>query len=177
MYRKKYGKMTFAGWLNAEMEKTGLGITVAVGVILAVACIAVRISCGGPHEMILALGIADLVPPVWLMSAMRFLSFFTAGCAAGLVLGYKDRSCLVEKYRGGMFFVLLAVLELCWYPTVFGAGLLFLAMLEALIQLFLAIVVTISFFKVSRLAGWIMTLHCVWLSYLMILTFAIFFRA
>ena len=176
MYRKKYGKMTFSAWLNVEMEQTSLPITIFGGVLLAAASIAVRIVSGNPYRVMLELGIADLVPPVWLMTVLRFLSFVTAGCAAGLVLGYRERGCFAEKYRGCMLFILLALLELCWYPTLFVAGLVFLGLVLALLMLCLSICVTISFLRVSKLSGLILILHDVWLTYLVILCFAIFFR-
>ena len=176
MYRKKYGKMTVSAWLNAEMEQTSLPLTIFGGVLLAAACIAVRMVSGSPYRMMLELGISDLVPPVWLMSALRFLSFVTAGCAAGLVLGYRERGRYAEKYRGCMLFVLLAVLELCWYPTLFSAGMVFLSLLEAVAMLLLALCVTVSFLRVSKFSGLILILHSVWLCYLLILTFAVFFR-
>lgn len=176
MYRKKYGKMTFSAWLNAEMDQSSLPLTVFVGILLGVACIAVRIVSGSPYRMMLELGISDLVPPVWLMSALRFLSFVIVGCAAGLVLGYRERGCYAEKYRGCMLFVLLAVVELCWYPTLFAAGLVFFCMLEAVVMLALSICVTVSFMRVSKFSGFILILHNVWLIYLLILSIAVFFR-
>ncbi len=176
MYRKKYGKMTVSAWLNAEMEQTSLPMTIIGGILLAAACIAVRMVSGSPYRMMLELGISDLVPPVWLMSALRFLSFVTIGCAAGLVLGYRERGCYAEKYRGCMLFVLLAVLELCWYPTLFKAGLVFLCLLESIVILVLSVCVTISFLRVSKFSGFILILHNIWLCYLLILAFAVFFR-
>lgn len=75
-----------------------------------------------------------------------------------------------------MFFLLLVGLELCWYPTLFVSALVFLAVLEALTILVLSLLVTVSFLRVSRLAGIVLVFHSVWVVYLMILTFAIFFR-
>ena len=126
--------------------------------------------------MILQLDIKELFPPVWLLSLLRFLSMLTVGCAAGMVLSYKRQSCMVEKYKGGMLFVLLAVLELLWYPTLFYWGLLFLVLIECICMLALSVAVTVCFFKVSRLAGYITVAHTVWLAYLLILAFAILFR-
>ena len=119
MYRKQYGRMTTLAWMSAEMRQTSLAFGVIVGCLCAIAYVIVRSTSGNPYGVMLALGISDLVPPVWLMTALRFLSFLTVGCAAGLVLGWRERGCAGEKYRGGMFFLLLVGLELCWYPTLF----------------------------------------------------------
>lgn len=163
MYRRKYGRMTALGWMSAEMRQTSPALSVIVGCLCAILYVAVRSASGTPYAVMLALGIGDLVPPVWLMTALRFLSFLTLGCAA-------------EKYRGGMFFLLLLALELCWYPTLFRSAQVFLAVLESLAVLVLSLLVTVSFFRVSRIAGTILVLHSVWVTYLMLLTFAIFFR-
>ena len=176
MYRKKYGRMTTLAWMSAEIRQTSPTLAVIVGCLCAIAYVIVRGTSGHPYGVMLALGISDLVPPVWLMTVLRFLSFFTVGCAAGLVLGWRERGCAGEKYRAGMLFLLLVALELCWYPTLFVSALVFLAVLESLMILVLSLLVTVGFFRVSRLAGVILTLHCVWVIYLMILTFSIFFR-
>ena len=74
-----------------------------------------------------------------------------------------------------MFFVLLGVLEMCWYPTFFGAGLYFISVLESIMILCLSLAVTLCFYRVSRLAGMILLFHNVWLIYMMILNFAVLF--
>lgn len=176
MYRKKYGRMSTLGWMSAEMRQTSTALAVIVGCLCALAYVAVRSACAQPYAVILQLGIADLLPPVWLMTVLRFLSFGIIGCAAGLVLGWRERGLAGEKYRGGMFFFLLLFLELCWYPTLFVSASVFLAVLEAMGMLVLALLVTVCFFRVCRLSGVVMLFHCVWTVYLMALTFAIFFR-
>ncbi len=176
MYKKKYGKVTPNAWLNMEMEQSRPAVMVALGTVMLMAGILVRVFVGSPYIGILALGIADIVPPVWLMTLLWSLSFLIIGCAAGFVLGFRLPGCEVDKYKGGMFFVLLAVLELCWYPTLFGAGLVFLSVLECILILCLAIVVTVCFYRVSRFAGVLFLLHDVWLVYMLILNFAVLFR-
>ena len=175
MYRKKYGRMTFSAWLNAEMEQTSLALAIFCGILLGVACIVVRVVCGGPHRMILELGISKLVPPAWLMFLARLVAFLAAGCAAGVVLGYRERGRVGEKYKGCMFFVLLAALELCWYPTLFIKGLVLLATVEAMAMVFLAVLTTVSFLRVSRFSGIILIFHTIWVIYLMLLTCAVMF--
>lgn len=176
MYRKKYGKMTTLAWMSAEVRQTSLALAVIVGCLCAIAYVTVRGMSGHPYRVMLELGISDLIPPVWLMTALRFLSFLTVGCAAGLVLGWRERGCAAEKYRAGMLFLLLIALELCWYPTLFVSAMVFLAVLESLAIVVLSLLVTVGFFRVSRLSGILLVLHSVWLCYLMVLTFSIFFR-
>lgn len=177
MHKKKYGKMTVNAWLNAEMERSNPIAMVAIGALLLAAAILVRALVGSPYCAILVLDIADITPPVWLMTFLWSLAFLTIGCAAGFVLAYRTSGCDGEKYKGCMFFVLLAVLELCWYPTLFGAQLVFLSVIEAILILCLSLAVTFSFYRVTKFAGMIFLLHDVWLIYMLILNFAVLFRS
>lgn len=176
MYRRKYGRMTTLAWLNAEIRQTSLALSVICGCLCTIAYVTVRGSSGNPYAVMLALGISDLVPPVWLMTALHFLSFAVVGSAAGLVLGWRERGCAAEKYRGLLLFVLLLILELCWYPTLFRSAMVFLAVLESIAAVALSLAVAVSFWRVSRLSGLLLSLHCMWAIYLMILTASIFFR-
>ncbi|MBQ9806710.1 MAG: tryptophan-rich sensory protein [Clostridia bacterium] len=177
MYKKKYGNRSIGAWLSMEMDRSRPIVMVLCGIAMLAGGMIVRFTVGSPHLMLLALGIGGVVPPVWLMSLLWSLSFLIIGCAAGFVLGYRAGGCDVEKYKGGMIFVLLAVLELCWYPTLFGAGLVFLSVLECILILCLSVGVTVCFYRVSRFAGMLFLLHDVWLIYMLILNFAVFFHA
>ncbi len=176
MFGKRSLKMTARAWLSQETAQTSLILTLVVGVLTLLCYLFVRFLCGAPYRMMLELGVSDVIPPVWLFTLLQAVAFFTAGCAAGFVLGFRPVCCLAEKYKGGMLFVLTAAVELCWYPLVFGGGLVVVALLQSALALALAIFTTVSFFRVSRLAGWILVLHSVWLLYLLILSFRIFLR-
>ena len=176
MYKKRCGRMTCAAWLNDELEQSSLFCTFFCGIVLTVAYFVIRFMAGSPYRVMLELGISDLMPPVWLLSLLQLMGFLIIGCAAGLVLGWRDVSCAVDKYKGALFFVLMAVIELCWYPTLFGGGLVFLCVLEAVIMTCLALIVVFHFFRVSALSGILLSLHCVWVIYLLIFSCAVFFR-
>ncbi len=176
MYKKKYGKVTVNAWLNLEMEQSRPMVMAFVGLLMMAAGVLVRLWVGSPYMTMLALDIGDLVPPVWLMTILWSLAFLIIGCSAGFVLGYRLPGCEVDKYKGGMLFVMVAVLELCWYPTLFGAGMVFLSVLESILILCLAVGVTVCFYRVSRFAGMLFLLHDIWLIYMLILNFAVFFR-
>ena len=176
MFKKKYGKMTVSAWLSMEMGETRPWMMIALGTLMLVGGIVVRLSVGSPHLMILSLKIDDIVPPAWVMCFLWSLALFIVGCAAGFVLGHRT-GAEVEKYKGGMLFVLLAVLELCWYPTFFAGGLIFLSVLESILILCLSVGVTVCFYRVSKLAGVLLLLHNVWLVYMLILNFAVLFRS
>ncbi|MBR3893738.1 MAG: tryptophan-rich sensory protein [Clostridia bacterium] len=177
MHKRKYGKMTVSAWLNSEMEQSNPIVMVVIGVLLTIVALLVRAGVGSPYETIHAMGIAEIIPPVWIMTLLWTLSFLIVGCAAGFVLAFRTCGRDTEKYRGGMFFVLLAVLEICWYPLFFGAHLVFLSALASILILCLALTVTFSFYRVTKFAGMLLLLHDVWLVYMLILNFAVLFRA
>ena len=177
MYHKRYGKLTPAAWLSFEMEQSNPFIMLTVGMLLTVAGILVRISVGSPYRTILELGIKDMIPPAWLMSIVWAFSFFIVGCAGGFVLAYRTAGQNVEKYKGSMYFVLLCVLELCWYPTLFGKGFVFLSVLLCLLILCISLATTFCFYRVTSFAGMLLLLHDVWLIYMLLLNFAVLFRA
>lgn len=177
MHKKKYGKLTVRAWLNLELEQSSPVLMLLFGFGLMLAGIAVRLFVGSPYRVVMELGVAAILPPIWILSFLRSLSFLLIGCAAGFVLGYREKGCGADKYKGCMFFILLAVLELLWYPTLFGSSLVFLSVLESILILCLAICVTLCFYRVTKFAGMILLLHDIWLIYLLILNFAILFHA
>jgi len=89
------------------------------------------------------------------------------------VMSYRLGGCEAEKYKGCLYFVLLTGVELLWYPTLFGAQLVFLSVLEAILILCLSIVVTLYFYRVTKLAGMLFFLHDIWLIYMLIMNFAV----
>ncbi len=178
MHKKKYGKMTVNAWLNSELERSTPPVMILFGVLLCMAGILVRALSDSPYRALLELGIADIVPPVWLMTLLWTIAFFTLGCAGGFVLAYRTSGgCEVDKYKGCMFFVMLSVAELCWYPLFFSANLIFFSVLLCLLILCLSVAVTVLFYHVTKLAGMIILFHDLWLIYMLILNFAVLFRA
>lgn len=175
MHKKQYGKMTVSAWLSAEMERSNPVLMLTVGILLTVAGILVRCWIGSPYRTILELGLAEILPPVWLLTIVSMLWLFVLGCAAGFALGYRTGH-REEKYRGFLFFLLLALVELCRYPLLFGANLVLLSTLAALLSLCLSLVVTCAFYRVTKFSGMLFLLHDVWQIYLLVLSFAILFR-
>lgn len=173
MHKKKYGKITVSAWLNSEFANSSCFVTVLFGVILTVFGILVRVWTGSPYRAILELGIGEIVPPVWLMTFLWTLALFINGCAAGFVSAYRLGGYDGEKYKGILYFVLLSMLELLWYPTLFGAELVFLSVLEAVLILCVSVATTVSFYRVTKFAGMLLLLHDVWLIYMLILNFAV----
>ena len=177
MYHKRYGKITPAAWLSCEMERSNPVVMLTVGVLLTVAGILVRVGVGSPYRTIHALGIEEMIPSAFLMAVVWTFSFFTVGCAGGFLLAYQTAADRAEKYKGCMYFVLLFGLELCWYPTFFGANLIFLSVLLCILILCTSLATTFCCYRVTSFSGILMLAHDVWLIYMLLLNFAALFQA
>jgi len=177
LHKKKYGKMTVSAWLGTELEHTNCLVAVLFGILLTVCAIMVRVWVGSPYRSMLELGIGEITPPVWLMTILWTLAFFINGCACGFVFAYRLRNCETEKYKGCFYFLLLAILELLWYPTLFGNQWVFLSILESILILCMSVATTVVFYRVTKLAGMLLLLHDIWLIYMLILNFAVFIGA
>ena len=159
-----------------EIQQSGIGWMIAGGILTAASYVVMRCLCESPYRMMLELGIGELIPPVWLMSLLQFLSFLTVGCAAGLVFGCRNLGCAAEKYKGCLLFLLMILLELFRYPALFVRGMVFLSLLISILTLVFAVAATVCFLRVSKFAGILMLFHNLWLIYLFLLTCSIFFR-
>lgn len=176
MIWKRCGGMTFRARISLEIQRSGVGWMIAGGILTGLSYIVMRSLCESPYRIMLELGIQDIVPPVWLMSLLQFLTFLTVGCAAGLVFGYRFLGCAAEKYKGCLLFLLMILLELFWYPALFVKGMVFVSLLISILSLVFAVAATVCFLRISKFAGLILILHDCWLVYLLLLTCSIFFR-
>ena len=176
MYRKGYGRMSLSGWLRLELEPSNVAVALFGGGLAALIGLLQKCFSASPYPALLALGVGELVPPVWLMVLLWTVAFFTLGASAGLVLSYRERGCDCAKYRAGIFFLLLLVLEYLWYPTFFGAMLVFISVLLSILILCSSVALTVLCARVSRLAVLVLVFHDLWLVYLLILNFAVLFH-
>ena len=165
------------GRLNLELKQSNMGIVIFCGALWALAGVLMKAFGASPYPVLLALGVQELVPPVWLMALLWTLSFFTVGCAAGIAFSCRTCRGECEKYKAALLFLLLFVLELLWYPTLFSGMLLFLSALLALLILGAAVFLSVILSRIGRLAAVILIFHDVWLAYLLILNFVILFRS
>ena len=142
--------------------------------ILLVAFVAVRLLSGNPYVALRLLNVRCFLPPLWILTIVFGGLFALSGGACGAVIGGK---CVrdVEKYRGGMFFVLMAVFSLMWYPLIFVGFAVFSGMICLAIAVFFGVMCTVNFFCVHKLAAIIIAAYLLWLLYLFIANCSIFF--
>lgn len=148
---------------------------VCAGILLAVS-FAVRLSAGSPYEVMHRLHLWSYIPPTFIMMLIISFWYLLMGGVFGLCLGGCCRGREIEKYKGGMLFILLVVLELVWYPCFFVKTEVFFSLLLLLLCFLLCIGVTVCFWKVSGLCGVVMLFHCLWLLYLIAVNVLVLFH-
>ncbi len=140
----------------------------AVGGIVALGGICVRLWWGSPNPALTQLGIRNLVPPVWLMGLLWTLWYFALGAALGAVLRAHGRSS-VAAWRGAFFLLLMLGVGSLWYPVYFVRcnALLALGVIVACIAC--AVLCAVSWQGSAASAAAVVWLHVLWLLYMLIL--------
>ena len=161
--------------VRGELRRIDRGYVFLVSAILLAAGIFTRWISGNPTRTIHTLGLANVVPPVWIMVILFSASYLTGGLALGSALGEKSVCRPERKYQGAMWFCICASLGYAWYPVFFCAELFFCSLVISILCLFCAVCTTVCFAKVSFISFWSMILYDAWLVYLLILNFQIFF--
>ena len=177
MDRKGYGRMRLSDRLRIELEFCNPAAAIFLGALAALIGLLQKLFSDSPYPVLLALGIGELTPPVWLMVLLWTVALFLVGASLGLVLSCRMCGCDGPKYRAGIFFLLLLVLEYLWYAAFFGAMLVFLSVLLSLLILSCTVATVVLSARVCRLASGMMLLHALWILYLVILNFAVLFRS
>ena len=173
--KRKTGPSLGSGFYAAYGPGGTTGMFVGAGLLLAV-FFAVRFTAGSPYVVMQRLRLFGLIPPVFLTTLLITLWYLLIGGAFGLGLFSPCRGREADRYKGGMLFVLLAVLELLWYTCFFVRSELFFAVLLALVTVVLAVGVALCFRRVARLSFCLMLAHAAWLCYLLVVCLIALFR-
>lgn len=146
------------------------GRSIIIGIIIVSFCgILSRLLSCPPMRTIHILGLKGSIPPTWIMILIWMIWYILLGVCCGSVLGCRMRSKEVYKYKGSMFFVIMMVFNIIWYPMFFSANAIFLAFWDIVIMLFFCLLTAFSYMKVYLFAGACMFIHCVWLLYCLII--------
>lgn len=168
-------KGSLASSLRNDCRRIDKKYILFIPLILLSVGIFVRWVCGSPVAVIHMLGVASIVPPVWLMVLLSSASYVAGGVALGSALGWRACARNDKKYQGAMWFCIMASLSYVWYPIFFCSNLFFVSTIVSSLCLFCAICATVCFACVSFLSFWSMILYDIWLLYLMLLNFQVFF--
>ncbi len=137
----------------------------------------VRGVSGSPYQNGMMLRFASLFPPVWLMGLCWMVWYALLGAALFGVLtdARRDACTLAVKYRGGMSFLCMLFLGFLWYPVFFCTGRIFLSVLICMAVLALCAVTAWCYRAAFRMASAVLTLHVLFLLWLLILNVSALF--
>ena len=151
-----------------------------VGTVQAALCISVRLLSKSPYEVLHRLNASDVLPPIWIFNILSMIWFFVSGLAFGIII-YRifmrrnGLSEVIEGYKGGLFYIALALLSLIWYPLFFSCRIA-IALAISLICAICAVFCGVIWQRIDRYAALIMLSYSVWLTYILIINASIFIR-
>jgi tryptophan-rich sensory protein len=108
-------------------------------------------------------------PPNWLFGPVWSILFALMGIALYLIWLSEDK----DKKRVYQFFFLQLSLNILWSVIFFGMKLPIIAFVEILILWVAILLTTINFYKISKIAGYILIPYLLWVSFAAILNYAI----
>ncbi len=150
--------------IKTEIRCIGASNLLFGGLSFVLIALLIRLACPPPYLLYKTLGMSSFMPPIWVTVIAMSIYFFLGGAAFFGALAYKYES--VHKYKGSMFFVIVASLSFGWYPVFFSLKLFFIALIMCFLSCICSYLTTASYFKLSPFLGGIMTLCTLWLAYL-----------
>ncbi len=106
---------------SMDMKAKLLPVTVGGGITLATALLT-RFLTGSPFWLVHSETVAEVLPPLWLLSLLWMTAYMAVGGAAGYVFSCPVKGSLREAHlwRGSTFLILAVVLSLAWYALLLG---------------------------------------------------------
>ncbi len=105
-------------------------------------------------------------PPGWLFAPVWICLYFLMAIALFLILNKKDK-------KGLILFIAQLVFNAFWSIAFFGIQSPVLGLIIIVILWVLILLTIIRFFKISKLAGWLLIPYILWVSFASILNFSI----
>ena len=114
----------------------------------------------------------ELAPPNWIFAPVWTTLFFLMGIAAYLI--WKKGLVRQDVKVALGFFVVQLILNTLWSIIFFGAHALGWALLDIVLLWLAILATTLSFWKISRVAGSLMIPYLLWVSFAIYLNYSIF---
>lgn len=108
-------------------------------------------------------------PPNWIFSPVWTTLYILMGIAAGIVWHSKEEG----KSKALLLFVIQFLFNLAWSFIFFRQHEIGWALVEIITMLVLIIATTVSFYRINRLAGYLMIPYILWVSFATCLNAAI----
>ncbi|MEE0969723.1 MAG: TspO/MBR family protein, partial [Clostridia bacterium] len=153
------------------------GRAVIIGIIIVFfAGVLSRLLSGSPIYMLRFCGLWNKVPKAWVFTLIWSFWYIFLGFCFGFVLGSKPIGREVSKYKGSLWFVIMLVFNVIWYPLFFKAGAIFIALIDVIVIMLFCFLCAVEYFKVYRAIGVCIFLHFAWLIWCFFMNAAAFFR-
>jgi translocator protein len=153
-------RMSFVRWVL---------VTVPL-IVLIGSAIGIASNSGYSNRWFNLLDLPAIMPPGWLFGVAWTILYILIGLAFAMILNARG-----ARWRGPAIaaFLIQLVANFAWTPVFFGLHRVSAALALILFILAGAIVTTILFGRVRRLAAWLMVPYLVWLGFASVLNFSI----
>ncbi len=151
---------------------------------LTLICIAASVLLGflsrclseSPIYLIGLLRIRGSIPSMWLMTVIWVIFYALIGFSFGAAISKRCYGVSIHKYRGGMFFAIMMIFNVVWYPMFFSSHLFFLCLLDIALMIFFTVIAAIEFFKVNKISAFILVFYLPWLIYCLFLNWVVIMK-
>ncbi|MBE6538809.1 MAG: tryptophan-rich sensory protein [Ruminococcaceae bacterium] len=152
------------------------GKTVIAGTVsVLIAGLLSRFLSGSPIYILRFTGLWHKVPPLWFFSLIWTLWYILLGFCFGFILGSRPIGKDVFKYKGSLWFVIMMIFNIVWYPLFFKAGAFFLALVDAGLIIFFALLTAFEYYKIHKIVGCLIFIHIFWLVWCLGINLRVFF--
>lgn len=115
----------------------------------------------------------DFTPPNWLFGPVWSLLYLMMGFSWGHINAISSDYRLIK--RANILFVAQLILNALWSIFYFGLRSINYALIDIILLWFILVFTIYQFFKISRLAGWLLVPCLLWLSYAAVLNASIWY--
>ena len=152
------------------------GKTVLTGIIIVLlAGMLSRLLSGSPIYMLRFTGLWHRVPKAWMFTIIWTFWYVLLGFCFGFVLGSKTIVREVHKYKGSLWFVVMMVFNIIWYPLFFKAGAVFLSLVDVALIILFCFLAAWEYLKLYKFIGVMMLSHILWLFWCFFINLKAFF--
>lgn len=151
------GWLALAGWIALCLGAGGIG----------------GIASANAGDFYGALARPSWAPPAWLFGPVWTLLYILMGVAAWLVWRVRTGGSAAARKRGLTLFVVQLLLNALWTWLFFHWRLGAWAFAEIVVLWLLVVAAAAAFFRVRKMAGWMLVPYLLWLTYAGALTWAV----
>ncbi len=110
-------------------------------------------------------------PPAWVFSVVWPILFLLMGFALYRVWMYGKQGVKIKS--AVFYFGVQLVFNFLWSIFYFALGLRGLALIDLLILIVFVVITTVQFFKIDKLAGWLLIPYIIWISFAAFLNYSV----